>query len=302
VTPHPASYLLHSYSTATSLPCIISTASLLFGMTLVVVPKFSLRGMLESIVRHKITRLMLVPPQVGLLCKEPTVHDYDLSSVRVILCAAAPLSADINERLINLFPDAHIGQAYGQTECTGVAAMWPTRSKRGANGGELVPGVSARLIKSDGTLADYNEPVCLRWIRTGDQVMINKLQEVIYIDRLKEIIKVRGFQVSPAELEGCILAHLFVADTCVVGIPDSYSGEVPLAFVVPSEEALAMIERDVNVVSNIKASIMNHVAGLTASHKHLRRIEFVETIPKNPSGKLLRRVLRERAQAISWKL
>ncbi|KAJ7816593.1 hypothetical protein B0H14DRAFT_2521377 [Mycena olivaceomarginata] len=139
--------------------CLAIHFVLFSGMTLVVVPKFSLRGMLESIVRHKIAQLMLVPPQVVLLCKEPTVHDYDLFSVRVILCAAAPLSADINERLINLFPDAHIGQAYGEfSVMVRSQTMWPTRSKRGANGGELVPGVSARLIKSDGTLADYNEP------------------------------------------------------------------------------------------------------------------------------------------------
>ncbi|KAJ7812607.1 phenylacetyl-CoA ligase [Mycena leptocephala] len=289
------------------------------GMTVVAVPKFNFVEMLESIERHKINQLMLVPPQVVLLCKEPIVRNYDLSSVRVILCAAAPLSTDLNQQLISMFPEAHIGQAYGICDqCTGVVSMWSTRSKRGFNGGELVPGVVARVMKPDGTLCGYNEPgeLLLKtpaaalgyfgdeeatketfvdgWVRTGDQVIINENIEVVYIDRLK----VRGFQVAPAELEGCLLGHEVVADVCVVGIPDSFSGEVPLAFVVPTADALSAFQRDKNALHEAKVSIMEYVARLKSPYKHLQRVEFVEEIPKNPSGKLLRRILRERAKGL----
>ncbi|KAJ7654426.1 hypothetical protein DFH06DRAFT_993732, partial [Mycena polygramma] len=290
------------------------------AQTVVVVPKFDFVGMLESIGRHKINQLMLVPPQVVLLCKEPIVQNYDLSSVRVILCAAAPLSADLNAQLINLFPKAHIGQAYGSTECTGAVSMWSTRSKRGFNGGELLPDVVARVTKPDGTACGYNEPgeMLIKtpamalgylgdekatketfvdgWVRSGDQVMINEDHEVIYIDRLKEIMKVRGFQVAPAELEGCLLGHELVADVCVVGMADSFSGEVPVAFVAPTAAALATFQSDANAILKAKTSLIEYVAKLKSPYKHLRRVEFVEQIPKSPSGKVLRRIIRERAK------
>ncbi|KAJ7642716.1 amp dependent CoA ligase [Mycena polygramma] len=293
------------------------------AQTVVVVPKFDFVGMLESIGRHKINQLMLVPPQVVLLCKEPIVQNYDLSSVRVILCAAAPLSVDLNAQLINLFPKAHIGQAYGSTECTGAVSMWSTRSKRGFNGGELLPNVVARVMKPDGTACGYNEPgeMLIKtpamalgyfgdekatketfvdgWVRSGDQVMINEDHEVIYIDRLKEIMKVRGFQVAPAELEGCLLGHELVADVCVVGMADSFSGEVPVAFVAPTAAALATFQRDANAILKAKASLIEYVAKLKSPYKHLRRVEFVEEIPKSPSGKVLRRIIRERAKQLA---
>ncbi|KAJ7187871.1 amp dependent CoA ligase [Mycena filopes] len=277
------------------------------GMTVVVVPKFNFKQMLESIVRHKINQLMLVPPQVALLCKDPIVKDYDLSTVRAVLCAGAPLSAELNQQLIDLLPNAHIGQAYGQTESTGVASMWSIRTQHGFNGGELAPGVVARVVKPDGTLGSFNEPgeLLLKtlatasgyfgdekatresfvdgWLHTGDQVMINPQNEVIYIDR----IKVRGFQVAPAEIEGCMLGSELVADVCVVGIPDTYSGEVPLAFVVPTDIALPMIR---NNPETVKASIMEYVATLKSHYKHVRRIEF---------RKILRRILRERAKGLT---
>ncbi|KAJ7723552.1 amp dependent CoA ligase [Mycena metata] len=289
------------------------------GMTVVVVPKFNFKQMLDSIVTHKINQLILAPPQVALLCKDPIVKSYDLSTVRAVLCAGAPLSAELNQQLIDLLPNAQTGQAYGQTESTGVVSMWSTRTKHGSNGGELVPGVLARIVKSDDTFAKFNEPGELLvktpaaasgyfnneeatketfvegWLRTGDQVMINEQNEIIYIDRLKEIMKVRGFQVAPAEIEGCMLGSELVADVCVVGIPDDFSGEVPLAFIVPTTAAMKMIQKDPEAV---KRSIMEYVAKLKSHYKHVRRVEFVEEIPKNPSGKLLRRILRERAKRL----
>ncbi|KAF9047218.1 amp dependent CoA ligase [Rhodocollybia butyracea] len=283
------------------------------AMTLVIVPKFQLEPFLESIDRYQVTHLMLVPPQVLLLCKEPGVKKYDLSKVRMVLCAGSSLTAELAEQLYKLLPMAQIGQAYGATEATGVVSIWPVGQHHGISGGELIPGIVARLIKKDGSLAGYNEPGELHvktpsaalgyygnvkatdetfvdgWINTGDLVQLNETHEVIFIERVKEIMKVRGFQVSPAELEGCILDHPWIADAGVVSIPDDYSGEVPLAFVVP----VPNIMNKINTLQ-LKESVMKHVATRKAPFKHLARVEIIGDIPRNPSGKLLRRVLRAR--------
>ncbi|KAJ7154687.1 amp dependent CoA ligase [Mycena filopes] len=288
------------------------------GMSLVVAPKFDLEDMLKSIVRHKVNQLMLLPPQVALLCKEPIVRDYDLSGLHSILSGAAPLTAEVTERLISMLPKAHIGQAYGSTESTGIVSMWSTRAKRGYNAGELVPGIVARVVKPDGALAEHDEAGELLiktpsialgylndddttkeafvdgWLHTGDQVTINEKNEIVYIDRLKEILKVRGFEVSPADLEACILGHASVQDAAVVGIEDKYGRSAPLAFVVLTPEASASCNGDPHTTSKIKNSIMAHVAERKSSYKKLHGVEFVDNIPKYPSGKILRRALRGR--------
>ncbi|PBK74932.1 acetyl-CoA synthetase-like protein [Armillaria solidipes] len=294
------------------------------GMSVVIVPKYNFIGMLDSIIRHRVTHLMLVPPQAVLLCKHPVVKQYEakLQVVRMIMVAAAPLSREVNQQLFQLFPDAHIGQSYGMTETCTVTSSWPVTRKRGTSGsgGQLLPGVVAKVVKSDGSLANYDEPGelvtwspsnALRyqndaqaskdtfidgWVRTGDEAKVDKNAELWILDRMKEIMKVRGFQVAPAELEGCILDHPDVSDACVVGIPDEYSGEVPLAFVVLTEEARSkVLERG----PQIKDSIIKHVASNKVNYKHLKGgVEFVSAIPKNPSGKLLRRVLRQHARSL----
>ncbi|KAJ7484530.1 amp dependent CoA ligase [Mycena latifolia] len=302
----------HIYSIA-----ILIHFVLFSGMSLVVAPKFDLENVLKSIVRHKISHLMLLPSHVVLLCKEPVVRDYDLSGIHAVLSGAAPLAADVNERLIRLLPNAHIGQAYGSTETTGIVSMWSTRSKRGYNAGELVPGIVARVVRPDGALAEHNEAGELLvkspstalgyfndqdatkeafvagWFHTGDQVMINDKNEVIYIDRLKEMMKIRGFEVAPADLEGCILGHPLVQEVGVVGIKDASSGEVPLAFIVLTTRAAANCQRDPNIIPQIKKSIMEHVAERKSSYKQLHNIEFVPAIPRYPSGKILRRKLQD---------
>ncbi|KAJ7505503.1 hypothetical protein B0H11DRAFT_1796321 [Mycena galericulata] len=296
------------------------------GMTLIVVPKFNFEGMLKSIVRHRITHLMLVPPQAVLLCKHPAVKKYDLSGIRYIMIGAAPLSDEVNQKLFDLFPDAHIGQGYGMTETCTVTSIWPIERKRGISGsaGQLIPGVVARIVKADGMLGGYNEigELVIKspsnalgyhnnaqatketfidgFVRTGDEVKITPDGELWITDRIKEIMKVRGFQVAPAELEGTLLDHADVSDACVVGIPDDYSGEVPLAFVVLTADAASRVERKPADLQEIRTSIIKHVAGHKIGYKHLAGgVEFVQSIPKTPSGKLLRRVLRERAKELT---
>lgn len=296
-----------------------------FGMSLVVIPKFSFTDFLKSIERHRITHLTLVPPQIVLLCKHPAVSNHDLSVIRFLISGAAPLSAELVNQLMKVIPDAQIGQGYGLTEsCTSVT-MYSVEQKIGIPGsaGQLLPGVVARVVKPDGSLAGFNEPGELRvktpslalgywndeqatketfvegWLCTGDEVVIREDKEVFIVDRLKEIMKVRGFQVAPAELEGCILDHRDVADTCVVPIPDDYSGEVPLAFVVLRAFTADRVRKDSREGDKVKASIMKHVADNKVAYKHLAGgVEFIDAIPKNPSGKLLRRVLRDQARKL----
>ncbi|KIJ64459.1 hypothetical protein HYDPIDRAFT_90496 [Hydnomerulius pinastri MD-312] len=295
------------------------------GMSVVLTTRFSFADFLKNIDSYRITHLILVPPMVVLLSKSPEVTKYDLSTVRFIKSGGAPLAPATLEQLIKCFPDASVGQGYGTTESSGGISISPIDRKRDVSGGSgiLLPGIDARVERQDGSLAEFGEmgELVIRspslalgyagnrlameetfingWYRTGDEVKLTHTGEVFVIDRLKEMLKVRGYQVAPAELEGCILDHPDVADTCVVGVQDEYSGEIPLAFVVlhpgPAEHA----REDPRVAEDMKQSIVKHVADRKAAYKKLAGgVEFVDAIPKNPSGKLLRRVLRDRAKEL----
>jgi len=135
------------------------------------------------------------------------------------------------------------------------------------------------------------------WVHTGDEVIINEYCEIFVVDRLKEIMKVRGFQVAPAELEGHLLDHPDVSDVCVVPIPDDFSGELPFAYIVIDTKASQRIKADPQGNEKLKAALMKYVADNKVPYKHLAAIEFVDSVPKNPSGKLLRRVMRDKAKA-----
>ncbi|KAG1849862.1 hypothetical protein C8R48DRAFT_613814 [Suillus tomentosus] len=292
------------------------------GMSLVLTAKYNFLDFLRNIIRHRITHLALVPPQIVLLCKHPAVKSHDFSHVRYITSGAAPLSREVMEQLAQIFPNAALGQSYGLTESGPVISSWALDKKSDLNGGtgQLLPGIIGRVEKPDGTLADFDEPGELvvktqalalgyannleatketfvhGWLRTGDEVMMNRKGEIV------EMLKVRGFQVAPAELEGCILDHPDVTDTCVVGIQDEYSGELPLAFVVLRPEAVKRVEESPPAAEEIKASIMKHVADNKVGYKKLAGgVEIIDVIPKNPSGKLLRRVLRDKAREMRMK-
>ncbi|KAI0270029.1 amp dependent CoA ligase [Gloeopeniophorella convolvens] len=293
------------------------------GMTLVIVPKFDYIPFLESIVRHRVTHLMTVPPMAVLLAKHPATKKYNLSHVRLFGCGAAPVSAELQEQVVKVLPDAEVGQGYGMTETSAVVSMFPISQKIGTPGGAgtLLPGIRARVVKPDGSLAKrgeqgemyvtgpsmalgyYGNEAATKetfidgWVRTGDEVVIDDRGEVFILDRVKEFLKVRAFQVAPAELEGHLLKHPDVADACVVGVPDEYSGELPLAFVMLTADAAKRAAS--GDAAEIKASIAKYVADHKAKYKHLKGgIEFIDVIPKTPSGKLLRRVLRDQARQL----
>lgn len=299
------------------------------GFSLVVMPRFNLENMLQNIERYRINHLLLVPPMIVLLSKSPIVKQYDLTSVTFCMSGAAPLSAELTKQFCERLPGTGIGQGYGLTE-TATSFTFPrVDMKIGTLGssGMLLPGHTARIRKPDGTWAGFNESGELYtkgpsmalyyldneeatketfvyldgkpdvWIRTGDEVMFNENMENFVLDRIKEIMKVKGFQVAPAELEGHLLEHPDVGDACVVGIPDDYSGEVPLAFIVPSHDAQERINKDPSEAEKIKQAVIKHVADHKVHYKRLAGgIVFVESIPKNPSGKLLRRFLRDKAK------
>ncbi|KIL59197.1 hypothetical protein M378DRAFT_111242 [Amanita muscaria Koide BX008] len=295
------------------------------GMTYVLFPKFNYVKMLEGIVRYRITHLMLVPPLVVLMCKHAATKKYDLSHIRLIMCGAAPLSAEVCDQLYQRFPQAHIGQVYGMTELCSVNVMFSIDNKRGKLGssGVLLPGVTLKISRGDGTYAGYDEEGELviktasmalgyannkqateetfldGWVKTGDIGKITRDGEIFVVDRMKELMKVKAYPVAPAELEGCLLDHPDVASTCVVGKPDEYSGELPLAFVVLRPATAERVARDPQAGEDTKRSIIQHVADNKAKYKHLTGgVEFISSIPTSPSGKLLRRILRDKARAI----
>ncbi|KAI0066474.1 phenylacetyl-CoA ligase [Artomyces pyxidatus] len=292
------------------------------AITVVVIPKFSWPDFLETIVKYHIQNLIVVPPMIVLLCKHPATKKYDLSFVHLCYSGAAPLSGSLIKDLSQVLPNAHVGQGYGMTETATAVTMTPPMVKVGWSGtaGSLLPGVKVRVVTADGKLAGMGEPGelvvwspsnALRyhnntkatdetfldgWVRTGDEVVYDEKGEITIVDRLKELIKVRGFQVAPAELEGHLLTHPDVADVCVVAVPDDFSGELPFAFIVLHEAAAA---RAATEGAAIKAALAKYVSDVKTNYKWLAGgVEFIDVIPKNPSGKLLRRVLKVKAKEI----
>jgi len=294
------------------------------AMTIVIVPKFDIRLYLRSIVRYNVTHLYVVPPQVVLLCKHPEVNKFNLSKVKFCMSGAAPLSGELVGHVSKVLPNSRVGQGYGLTETISVSSVDPdVKIAKVGSSGMLLPGVEAKIVKPNGALGGDGErgELLLRspcqtpgyldndeantaafadgWFKTGDECML-KDGELYVLDRMKEILKVKGFQVAPAELEGHILLLEEVSDACVVGIPDDYSGELPLAFIVPAPSVLKELNGDKAMVRQLKERVARHVSEAKIQYKWLTGgVEIVDAIPRTTSGKLLRRVLRDRARSIA---
>jgi len=286
------------------------------GATVVTMARFELQAFLEAIESHRVTRAFLVPPILLALAKHPLVDRYDLSSLDVIVSGAAPLdpgiAAAVAERL-----GCRVVQGYGLTETSPVTHLPPEGPVMEAKAGSVgppIPGTDCRAvdIESGGPLAAGEDgeivirgPQVMRgylrdeaataaaidadgWFHTGDVGHVDADGWLFIVDRLKELIKVRGLQVAPAELEAVLQSHPAVADAAVVPSPDRHGGEVPKAFVVLRGEA------DFD-------DLRGYVADRVARHKRIRRIETVGSIPRSASGKILRRVLvqQEREAAAS---
>lgn len=287
----------------------VMNASLSVGATVVTVPGFDLEGLLRAIQDHRVTVVWAVPPLVLALARHPLVDGYDLSSLRLVFSSAAPLSDDLARECAGRL-GCRVRNGYGTTETSPALCVTPADQKLAKAGaiGPPIPNTECTVVDVEsGVPSGVGEPgeVLVRgpqvmkgylnrpdataavvtadgWLRTGDLGYLDDDGHLHLVDRLKEMIKHRGSQVAPAELEAVLISHPKLADAAVVGVPDEEAGEVPKAFVVRSSEA----EPD---------ELMAFVAGRVAPHKRIREVQFVEEIPKSVTGKVLRRVLLERA-------
>ena len=291
---------------------VIVMLGLAGGATIVSMPRFDLQEFLGLVQKHRATILPLVPPIVLGLVKHPAVAQFDLSSVRLVFSGAAPLGEDLARELSRKL-GCPVVQGYGMTEASPVTHLSPTRDapmKPGSagcvvpstevkivgvdTGAEVPPGEPGELwIRGPQIMRGYlNRPeetaACLDgegWYHTGDVGYVDPEGYFFIVDRTKELIKYKGLQVAPAELEALLLTHPAVLDAAVVRRADEEAGEVPKAFVVRKPDAAAQAAS--------AEAIMAWVAERVAPHKRVRHLEFIDQIPKSASGKILRRVLME---------
>jgi acyl-CoA synthetase (AMP-forming)/AMP-acid ligase II len=280
---------------------VILALGLYRGATLVVFPRFEMEPFLAAVQRYRITRLPLVPPLLLRLAREPRVAAYDTSSVRAIISGAAPLAPALAEEVSRRF-GCLVKQGYGLTELSPGSHMHPEDRGTPPPGsvGLLHPNTECRLVEGEiwirgpQVMKGYlNQPAATAamitedgWLRTGDVGRVDAEGYLYVVDRLKELIKYKGFQVAPAELEALLLTHPAIADAAVIPRPDPEAGEVPKAFVVKAPGAEITADE-----------LMAYVAARVAGYKKIRAVEFVAEIPKSPAGKILRRVLVERERA-----
>ena len=285
---------------------VLMNAVIARGGTVVTMPRFDLEEFLTLVQDRKITIAYLVPPIVLALAKHPMVDQFDLSSLRLIFSGAAPLGAEVALEAAGRV-GCDVVQGYGMTELSPVTHSTPMGQFKPGSIGLTISNTEVRVvdpttgedlgIDEDGELwirgpqvmkGYLNNPSATEitidedgWLHTGDIGHVDTDGHFYIVDRLKELIKYKGFQVPPAELEALLLTHPAVADAAVIGVPDPEAGELPKGFVVLKPGAAAT--EDV-----IKAFVADAVAG----YKQLRIVEFIDTIPKSASGKILRRELR----------
>ncbi len=276
------------------------------GGALITLPRFDLATFLQMAQDHKVRQLWVVPPVALALAKHPLVDDFDLSAVTRVFSGAAPLGAEVTD-VIKARLGCDAMQGFGMTELSPVShASGPGDFRDGASGRALA-GTSSRIVSADGrdlgpgeegelwvrgpqvmlgylnnAKATAETIVDGGWLRTGDLAMIDDEGYLFLRDRVKELIKVKGFQVAPAELEAVLMGHPGVADAAVIGVPDDEAGERPVAFIVVVPEA-----------ATDEADVMAHLTGQLATYKQIKSAIFVDAIPKSASGKILRRVLRD---------
>jgi acyl-CoA synthetase (AMP-forming)/AMP-acid ligase II len=290
---------------------VLMNCGLRAGATIVTLPRFDLEQFLRVHQDYRITRSFVAPPIVVALAKHPLVDKFDLSALTQVLSGAAPLKADLaadcGRRL-----DCEVVQGYGMTELSPVSHCTPRGGFKPGSAGVTAPNTQTRIVDpvrgtdlgtgEDGEIyvrgpqvmkGYLNNPQATAatidpggWLHTGDLGHIDDDGHLYVTDRLKELIKYKGFQVPPAELETVLLRHPDVTDAAVVGLPDEEAGEIPVGYVTLRPGASAS-----------PAEIVQFVASQVAGYKQIRRLEVIEAIPKSPSGKILRRILRDAAAA-----
>lgn len=291
-----------------SFGCLTLISSGIVGACLVFLPKFEEHLFLSAIERYRVLMAFTVPPLMVFLAKHPMVSQYDLSSLMMLLCGAAPLSKEIEDQIKARIGVPIIRQGYGLTESTLVLLVQNDYACKPGSVGALKVGLWAKVIDPHtGKALGANErgELCFKgdcimkgyigdakatqtlikdgWLHTGDIGYFDEDFEFFIVDRIKELIKYKGYQVAPAEIEALLQKHPKIKEAAVIGKPDEDAGELPMAFVVKQSDGNDLTEHDV----------IQFVAEHASPIKKLRGgVMFVQEIPKNVSGKILRRVLR----------
>ncbi|MEU9549442.1 4-coumarate--CoA ligase family protein [Streptomyces werraensis] len=290
----------------------LMNAPLRHGATVVVLPRFDLEQFLAAVQNHRITALYVAPPIVLALAKHPLVAQYDLSSLKHVISAAAPLDASLAAACAQRLGLPPVGQAYGMTELSPGTHVVPLDLMEEAppgTVGKLIAGTEMRIVSLDDPGKDLGPgesgeilirgPQVMKgylgrpdataamidgdgWLHTGDVGHVDDDGWLFVVDRVKELIKYKGFQVAPAELEALLLTHPGVADAAVIGVYNEDGNEVPHAFVVRHPSAPELTEGEV----------MMYVAERVAPYKRVRHVTFIDGVPRAASGKILRRELR----------
>ncbi|NUS85594.1 MAG: 4-coumarate--CoA ligase family protein [Streptomyces sp.] len=282
------------------------------GATVIVLPRFDVEKFLAAIQEHRATALYVAPPIVLALAKHPAVAEYDLSSLRYVMSAAAPLDAELAQACARRLGIPLLLQAFGMTELSPGCHMVPRHARDVPPGtvGKLLPSTEMRIVETAGERRDLgvgeDGEILIRgpqvmkgylgraaeseamvdaegWLRTGDVGHVDADGWLYVVDRVKELIKYKGYQVAPAELEAVLLAHEAIVDAAVVGVHDADGNEIPKAYVVLGPGAELSGDE-----------VIDYVAGQVAPYKKVRRVEFTDAVPRSATGKILRRELRAR--------
>ena len=276
------------------------------GVMTITMPRFDMVEALEAVQTLKISRFFAVPPIVLGLANAPIVDEYDTSSIRQVFSGAAPLGAELAAQAAKRL-DCEVVQGFGMTELSPVSHSTVEGDYRPGTSGVTVSNTQSRIVdpetgadqpvgergelwvKGPQVMTGYlNNPSATAetidedgWLHTGDIAIIDEFGHMTIVDRMKELIKFKGFQVAPAELEALLITHPKIADVAVIGVPDDEAGEIPKAFVTtPPGESVTLEEIQALVAENL------------VSYKQIRLLEVIEAIPKSASGKILRKDLR----------
>ncbi|KAK0321069.1 hypothetical protein LTR91_006882 [Friedmanniomyces endolithicus] len=289
----------------------------------IMLPSFSMDSMLKTIVEHEIEELILVPPIVIRLVRDPIVDKYLPDLQRIVKrwsSGSAPTAPEITQQLHKKFPNTGFRQGYGATESTACISCHPPTHfdyKYAATAGMLCANTVAKVIDMDDPTRELGPgqtgEICAKgpqiamgylnnptstaetfkdgFLHTGDVGHIDEEGLLHIEDRIKEMIKVKGQQVPPAELEDLLLGHELVEDCAVLGVPDLYVGERPKAYVV--------LRAEVQPTEEVGLLLLRFVKAKKVSYKRIDEVEFTAVIPKSPTGKLLRRVLKARDREVN---
>jgi len=295
---------------------VLMLGGLCRGATLVTMPRFDFEQCLRAIEDHRVSCAVVAPPVMVALAKHPAVDGHDLSSLELLASGGAPLGAHVQEACGSRL-GCRTAQGWGMTELAGAGAISPppeVSADRPGTVGWCVAGAELRIVdpvsgdelgagergelwfRGPNVMKGYlNNPQATAatltdggWCRTGDVASVGADGLVAIVDRLKELIKYKGYHVAPAELEAVLLSHPMVADAAVVGSPDEEAGEVPKAF---------LVLKDAADPEHLAQQVLAYAAERVAPYKRVRRHEIVEAVPRTPSGKIVRRGLIERERS-----